>query len=75
MTTSIFDNRIKIKNFEDILTEFSDFLKGDKPENLKIELSNELISYSIKREKIAKMYKFNIQTVQKYKRDYNRKKN
>lgn len=72
--SSIFGDRIKKKSFEDILTEFSNFLKEDNDYELKIELCNELISYSIKNDRINKMYDFNIETDQAYKKKYEIKK-
>ena len=66
----IFAYRIKKKSFEDVLTEFSNFIKGDNDNELKIELCNELLSYSINNYRINRMYDFNIETDQDYKRQY-----
>jgi len=71
---SIFKDKIKKKNFEDILTEFSNFLKEDNNDKLKIELCNELISYSLKNVRINSMYDFNIETDRTYKIKYGNKK-
>ena len=57
---------LKKKSFNDILNEFSNFLKENNDEEKKEFLVNELISFSIDNSKIKKMFEIRKETDERY---------